>query len=295
MRIGAIFWASALAMGCGEGSFAEGGAGAGGMSSSAGTGGSGGSGDATSGDSGAAGDEPQPDCDDGDTRACVGPGACDGGQACSDGTWSRCDCGGGSSGTGGAGGSGGMASSAGGSSGSGGAGNAQGGTGGEIEEPESVCVQATGKLVLATEGSLPIEDGDTFTIGDGVNDPVTFEFDSAQEPGTKANGSKGIDYDGTEGIFDLALLVASAINNQGSTLRVSATLGQASDVATIDLSNELAGALGNVAIIVSEPGEGFRATGMSGGKAIRCQEPASCNSGPECYDGNCGTDKLCTH
>ncbi len=45
-------------------------------------------------------------CTAGDTRGCVGPGACDGGQVClSDGTWGDCDCG--TTGTGGADGSGG--------------------------------------------------------------------------------------------------------------------------------------------------------------------------------------------
>ncbi len=35
-----------------------------------------------------------PGCATGDTRACVGPGACAGGQVCSAGNWSACDCGG---------------------------------------------------------------------------------------------------------------------------------------------------------------------------------------------------------
>lgn len=34
-------------------------------------------------------------CNAGDTRQCVGAGACAGGQVCSGGTWSACDCGGG--------------------------------------------------------------------------------------------------------------------------------------------------------------------------------------------------------
>lgn len=48
-------------------------------------------------------------CSDGDTRTCVGPGACEGGQVCgTDGRWSTCNCGpqsgGGNSGSGPAGG-----------------------------------------------------------------------------------------------------------------------------------------------------------------------------------------------
>ncbi|MCK6535566.1 MAG: hypothetical protein L6Q84_21550 [Polyangiaceae bacterium] len=63
-------------------------------------------------------------CSPGATRTCVGPAACQGGQACTaDGTWSACDCGG-SGGAGGSGGSGG--------SGTGGAagGDGSAGTGG---------------------------------------------------------------------------------------------------------------------------------------------------------------------
>jgi hypothetical protein len=32
------------------------------------------------------------DCQNGETRECVGPGACTGGQFCSDGAWERCEC-----------------------------------------------------------------------------------------------------------------------------------------------------------------------------------------------------------
>lgn len=38
------------------------------------------------------GSNASPSCTDGDTRACVGAGACSGGQSCSAGKWSACDC-----------------------------------------------------------------------------------------------------------------------------------------------------------------------------------------------------------
>ena len=60
---------------------------------------------------GSAGAMSQNQCAAGDTRICVGPGACAGGQVCgSDRQWSACDCGGGGSGgrpNGGGGGAGG--------------------------------------------------------------------------------------------------------------------------------------------------------------------------------------------
>ncbi len=38
------------------------------------------------------------ECRSGDTRACFGAGACEGGQICEDGAWSECDCGAGTNG-----------------------------------------------------------------------------------------------------------------------------------------------------------------------------------------------------
>lgn len=63
-------------------------------------------------------------CSQGATRACLGPGACDGAQSCgADGTWSACDCGG-------AGGSSGAAGAGNGGTGSAGVGGATGGAAG---------------------------------------------------------------------------------------------------------------------------------------------------------------------
>lgn len=106
----------------------------------AGTTGAGGSGGVPSGGSGgsaagAGGSGGAPSCTPGSTQACVGPGACAGGQACLAGSgWGPCDCGvGGSGGTGGtaAGGAGGGRGGDGGVAGTGGAGGAaSGGAGG---------------------------------------------------------------------------------------------------------------------------------------------------------------------
>ena len=66
------------------------------------------------------------ECSPGATRTCVGPAACQGGQACTaDGSWSTCDCGGGTGGSG-TGGSGTGGSGSGGAAG----GDGSAGTGG---------------------------------------------------------------------------------------------------------------------------------------------------------------------
>lgn len=60
----------------------------------------------SAGDAGSAGASTPGLCAVGDTRSCVGPGACSGGQACgNDGKWSACDCGAPSGGQGSGGGS----------------------------------------------------------------------------------------------------------------------------------------------------------------------------------------------
>ncbi len=70
------------------------------------------------------GDAGTPDrvtCDPGDTRECVGPGACRGGQICAgNGTWEECDCGAATGGAPGAGGATGGATQSGGNVGTGG-------------------------------------------------------------------------------------------------------------------------------------------------------------------------------
>lgn len=72
-------------------------------------------------------------CSQGATRACLGPGACNGAQSCAaDGTWSACDCGG-SGGSAGAGGTGAAAGDSGVGGAVGGAGGASGSGGGGVD------------------------------------------------------------------------------------------------------------------------------------------------------------------
>jgi len=122
---------SVLACGSKVGSLAEASAGADGVGGTVGAGGAAtagvvGSSGANSGSS-AIGGAPAT-CHPGDTRACVGPGACKGGQSCGDDErWSACDCGGDSGGGSAAGGTGGEAGDGAGASGSGGEASSAGG------------------------------------------------------------------------------------------------------------------------------------------------------------------------
>lgn len=109
-------------------------------------------------------------CSQGATRACLGPGACDGAQSCgADGTWGACDCGGsggagggsgagGSSGaTGGAGGNGAIGGSAGSTSGGsgGGAGDASSGGSGGSQWQDDPCPTKTPLVNCASDCGGP--------------------------------------------------------------------------------------------------------------------------------------------
>jgi hypothetical protein len=88
-------------------------------------------------------------CLAGDTRTCVGPGACDGGQACGpDGEWSACDCGTPAAG-------GGTGSSGAGAAGNGGASaQSQGGSGGTVGGSSSGASGTAGAAGSAGAGGL---------------------------------------------------------------------------------------------------------------------------------------------
>ncbi len=235
---------------------------------------------------------------------------------------------GGSPGTGGSGGKGGSSGKGGtgGDSGSGGTGGGTGGTG----MVTKACDKAEGTITL-NPGVL-FADGDTITLGDGVNDNVVFELDLASDQGVSGD-NKGIDFDGTEDNVALATAIADAINGQDENLRVIAAIaapslsgaggaagaagsgqggggdgqGGASGGAAgsgggplipgtveISLSNEFAGALGNVRIRDSVGNPNFSVSGMAGGKSVECDAESLCTDGAECASGECGDNSMCT-
>jgi hypothetical protein len=242
---------------------------------------------------------------------------------------------GGAPGTGGTGGTGGKGggSGKGGSSGAG-TGGSTGGSGGTgVVTPD--CHHAEGSITVGPD-PLYFDDGDTITIGDGINPPVVFELD-LQNSGLEVSSHKPIDFDGTENNLELVALIHAAINNQGNNLRVGAVIVSASQSGSggaagaagsagngqggggdgqggasggtagaggegpippgalrIELSNDYAGALGNVRIKETAGNPNLKVAGMSGGNSVACDSESSCTDGDECASGECGDDKLCT-
>jgi hypothetical protein len=237
---------------------------------------------------------------------------------------------GGAPGTGGSTGGKGGGAGKGGTNGAGTGGTTGGSAGTGAVTPD--CHHAEGSITL-NPGVL-FADGDTITIGDGINPVVVFELDWADAQGLKVSSHKGIDFDGDENNLELATLIHAAINNQGDNLRVGAVIassalsgsggaagaagsagngqggggdgqGGASGGAggegpvlpgsvRIELSNDYAGALGNVRVKTSAGNPNIKVAGMSGGNSVACDSESSCTDGAECASGECGDDKLCT-
>ena len=220
----------------------------------------------------------------------------------------------GSGATGGAnGGTGGTNGGTGGTNG--GTGGANGGTGG-TGTPTKACDKATGRITIGVMTYLEAS-GDKFTLSDGVNKKVTFEFDW-EDDDSDVTGANVIRFSGTPTTAELALLITEAIN-AAADLRITATTtadvpeapnngnggaGGESGAAgasgagaggqggageppvqkaeTIELKNDFSGARGNVTITDTIGNPNFKVSGMSGGKAVLCDTAASCSTDAEC-------------
>jgi hypothetical protein len=116
---------------------------------------------------------------------------------------------------------------------------------------------AAGTITTVAKASLV--DGETFTVDDGVNPPVTFEFDSngVWNPlNIRINIVPLVTAD------DVKTAIIAAINGVGDTLLMSAIDGGA---ATVTLSQDIGGAQGNTAQSDTVVAPGFIITNMTGG------------------------------
>lgn len=121
---------------------------------------------------------------------------------------------------------------------------------------EVLAVAATGTITTVAGASLV--DGETFTLNDGVNPAVIFEFDSNS---TVTPGHVAVVFTGGDTLATVRGAMVTAINGAAS-LAITAAPGGAGVVL---LTNDSAGAAGNVAITDTVANAGFLHTGMSGG------------------------------
>lgn len=118
--------------------------------------------------------------------------------------------------------------------------------------------EATG--TITTVGPPQINDGETFVLNDGINAPLTFEFD---KNGTFTPGHVQIDISALLTAQQVRDATITAINSIGSSLRITASASATTNI--VDLINVVPGAAGNQTITDTVANPAFTTTGMSGG------------------------------
>jgi hypothetical protein len=136
-----------------------------------------------------------------------------------------------------------------------------------------------------------LDDGTTFTIDDGYNPAITFEFDSDSSV-TDTATLIGIDYTAGTSDADLQTAIIAAINGVTTSLLVTATAGTAP---AVTLTHDRASSLGNEPITVGGPNAGADVafTGMAGGLAGNCPATTPCVADADCASLDCASN-LCT-
>lgn len=131
---------------------------------------------------------------------------------------------------------------------------------------EGVAVQLTASGTVAATGSITtivqanISDGETFTLNDGINAAITFEFDQSGT-NTPAPGNVEIDISGDTSADDVASSIETAINGVAGILLITAS----ASTNTVSLTNDNGGAQGNQVITETVSDTGFIVAGMAGG------------------------------
>ncbi len=148
---------------------------------------------------------------------------------------------------------------------------------------EATSTAATGLLVVVGGGDLT--DGETFTLDDGFNAPVIFEYDNNAAIGTD---HVAVAFTAGQSAHAVALATAAAIGLAPS-LNIT---GVANAGAAITLTNARKSSAGNVAIALSS--SNLSAVGMSGGQGGSCVATTTCKVNDDCLSGVCsGTPKKC--
>jgi hypothetical protein len=126
-------------------------------------------------------------------------------------------------------------------------------------QPTLVYSNAVGSITTVAPGSLT--DADYFTIDDGINDPVIFEFDT---DGSWTAGRVPVDISGASDADDVRDAIITEINGQNNSLRITASSG---GTAQVDLDHDIGGTVHVKAITENVSDGGFSVSGMSGGVA----------------------------
>lgn len=108
-------------------------------------------------------------------------------------------------------------------------------------DPATVIANPEGEYASGSIAAVPVAslvDGETFTLSDGENPPVTFEFDTA--PISVTAGNVSVDISAATTASDVGSAMATAIN--GATFLNLAAVGGS----TVTVTNTVEGVVGNV-------------------------------------------------
>lgn len=128
-----------------------------------------------------------------------------------------------------------------------------------LEQPLPAGAPATGSIV--TPAAASILDGETFTLDDGINTPVVFEFDTV--PDGVGGGNEVVDISAAVTADDVRDVMVTAINASTAPLGITAAPGV--NPGELLLTNTVSGPQGNVTITDTVVNAGFVPTGMAGG------------------------------
>jgi hypothetical protein len=117
-------------------------------------------------------------------------------------------------------------------------------------------VSATGTITAVAGASLV--NGETFTLGDGINTPTVFEFFE----GVYTGDNVVVAYTSGDSASTVALSIRTAINNVDDRLLIVASSGGG---AVTNLTHAHRGQAGNVAVTETVANAGFIVTGLTGG------------------------------
>ncbi len=137
---------------------------------------------------------------------------------------------------------------------------------------QTQLARATG--VITPVGGANLLDGDRFTLGDGINPPVVFEFD---KNGSTSITSIPVAITNADTVGAVATAIAFAINS-ATTLEISATTSST----LVQLTHDRTGAFGNQPLTKTVGNAGFRVNGMAGGAGYDCAAGTRCRSNADC-------------
>ncbi|WP_257453293.1 DUF4215 domain-containing protein [Archangium lipolyticum] len=144
---------------------------------------------------------------------------------------------------------------------------------------------ATGTITAVA--SSGIQDGQTFTISDGINPPIIFEFDRNN---SHNNSRVPVPVSNSTPADQIALGIVTAINGVTDPFEIKAT----SSGNIVTLTHNMQGTIGNQVMTETVQDGNFKVNGMKGGGGYDCTEGTKCTTTADCERGLTCLDNTCS-